>query len=131
MGVAEFHRIRIQSLRKAGLSPRGASPPQKPPRSRNARIKMLNCGAKAPRRLKPAFLLLLLPCAYAQPGHPNYDDDLKPLFARRCLTCHSAGEMRAGLNLEAYSGVLKGGGSGEIVVAGRPVSSMLYKVVAH
>jgi WD40 repeat protein/mono/diheme cytochrome c family protein len=63
--------------------------------------------------------------------HPNYDDDVKALFARRCFQCHSAGEMRAGLSLESYSGVLKGGGSGEIVVAGRPASSMLYKVVAR
>jgi WD40 repeat protein len=39
--------------------------------------------------------------------------------------------MRAGLSLESYAGVMKGGGSGEIVVAGRPGASMLYKVVAH
>ena len=63
--------------------------------------------------------------------HPNYDEDVKPIFARRCLGCHSAGEMRAGLSLESYAGVLKGGGSGEIVVAGRPATSMLFKVISH
>jgi WD40 repeat protein len=39
--------------------------------------------------------------------------------------------MRAGLSLETYSGVLKGGGSGEIVIPGRPVASMLFKVISH
>ena len=63
--------------------------------------------------------------------HPNYDDDVKPIFARRCLGCHSAGEMRAGLSLETYAGVLKGGGSGEIVVPARPAVSMLFKVISH
>ncbi len=79
------------------------------------------------------FFLLLAPVLLsAQPGrHPNYDDDIKPLFARRCFACHSAGEMRSGLNLEAYSGVVKGGNSGDAVIPGRPASSLLYKAVAR
>jgi hypothetical protein len=80
-------------------------------------------------RLQSLTFLIIAAPALAQ--HPNYEDDVKPLFARRCFACHGAGEMRAGLNLEAYSGVMKGGGSGEIVIAGRPASSMLYKVVAR
>ncbi|MDR3703847.1 MAG: hypothetical protein P4L56_29630 [Candidatus Sulfopaludibacter sp.] len=69
---------------------------------------------------------------YAQAGkHPNYDDEIKPLFARRCFACHSAGEMRSGLNLEAYAGVVKGGNSGDAVMAGRPTSSLLFKAVSH
>jgi WD40 repeat protein len=73
----------------------------------------------------PAFL-------GAQPArHPNYDDDVKPIFARYCFACHNASEMRSGLNLEAYSGVLKGGGSGDAVIPGRAASSLLYKAVAR
>ncbi|MBS1857105.1 MAG: hypothetical protein JST11_17170 [Acidobacteria bacterium] len=63
--------------------------------------------------------------------HPNYEDDVKPLFARRCFACHSAGEMRSGLNLESYAGVLKGGSSGDAVVAARAAASLLYKAVAR
>ena len=63
--------------------------------------------------------------------HPNYDDDVKPIFARYCFTCHSASEMRSGLSLESFAGVLKGGGAGEVVIPGRPASSILYKAVAH
>jgi FOG: WD40 repeat len=61
----------------------------------------------------------------------TYDDDVKPIFRQRCLGCHSAGEMRAGLNLETYVGIMKGGGSGDIVKPGRPTNSTLYLVVAH
>jgi WD40 repeat protein len=77
--------------------------------------------------------MLLLAPGFAQTvvGHPNYDDDVKPLFARRCFGCHSAGEMRSGLNLESYAGVLKGGSSGDVVIAGRAASSMLYRAVAR
>jgi WD40 repeat protein len=78
-------------------------------------------------------LFVLLPAVLAaQAGkHPNYDDDIKPLFARRCFACHSAGEMRSGLNLEAYAGVVKGGNSGDAVIPGRPSSSLLFKAVAR
>ncbi len=62
---------------------------------------------------------------------PTYDDDIKPLIQRRCLPCHSSSEMRASLNLETFQGVLKGGGSGEVVNPGRASSSMLYKVLAR
>jgi Planctomycete cytochrome C. len=78
--------------------------------------------------------LLLLTVALAASAQtarpPTYDDDVKPIFRRRCFGCHSSAESRAGLSLETYAGVLKGGGSGDIVIAGRPAASLLYKVVA-
>jgi WD40 repeat protein len=39
--------------------------------------------------------------------------------------------MRASLNLETYQGVMKGGGSGDVVRPGRASASMLYKVLAR
>src|SRR5882724_9757042 len=78
------------------------------------------------------LIVLLAVTAAAQAGkHPNYDDDVKPVLGRRCFACHSASEMRSGLNLESYSGVLKGGGAGEAVKPGRPGSSILYLAIAH
>src|SRR5579863_6110298 len=77
------------------------------------------------------FTLALLPAAAQTGKHPNYDDDIKPIFARYCFQCHSASEMRSGLSLESFAGVNKGGSSGEVVIPGRPASSILYKAVAH
>jgi WD40 repeat protein len=62
---------------------------------------------------------------------PTYDDDIKPIVQRRCLPCHSSSEMRASLNLETFQGVMKGGGSGDVVKPGRAGISMLYKVLAR
>ncbi|MBI4905491.1 MAG: hypothetical protein HY820_17800 [Acidobacteria bacterium] len=61
----------------------------------------------------------------------TYDTHVKPVLARRCLPCHSAGEMRSGLNVESFNGILKGGGSGDVVKPGRPTTSILYLAVAH
>jgi hypothetical protein len=78
------------------------------------------------------LIVCLSAVGVAQTGrHPNYEDDVKPVFARRCFGCHSAGEMRSGLNLETYAGVLKGGSSGDVVIAARAASSMLYRAVAR
>ena len=79
----------------------------------------------------PLLLLVIAPAVRAQAQHPNYEDDVKPIFARYCFQCHSAAEMRSGLNLESYTGVLKGGGSGDAVIVVRPASSLLYKAVTH
>src|SRR6266446_2061593 len=84
-------------------------------------------GAEKAQRAALLFLMLAA-SSFAQ---PNYESDVKPLFARRCFACHSAGEMRSGLNLETYAGVLKGGSSGDAVVAGRAAGSLLYKAVAR
>jgi dipeptidyl aminopeptidase/acylaminoacyl peptidase len=77
--------------------------------------------------------LLLLPVAlFAQAqAPPTYDDDIRPIFQRRCFACHSAAEARAGVSLESYAGVMRGGGSGDIVKPGLPGRSVLYQAVAH
>ena len=76
-------------------------------------------------------LLATIAPATAADLHPNYDDDVKPILRRYCFQCHSAGEARSGLNLEAYAGLLRGGSSGEAVVPGRASTSLLYQVVAQ
>jgi hypothetical protein len=84
--------------------------------------------------LQPAMIFLILlpvPLHGQTSGHPNYEDDVKPIFARRCFACHNAAEMRSGLNLESFAGVLKGGGAGDVVIAGRASASVLYRAVMH
>jgi WD40 repeat protein len=84
------------------------------------------------RRLAAGAFLSALPLFAQAPAHKiNYEEDVKPIFARRCLTCHSASEMRSGLNLETYQGVLKGGGAGDVVKPGRASNSVLYQAIAH
>src|SRR5690242_21242341 len=78
------------------------------------------------------FLTLAAAVAPAQPAKKvTYDDDVRPIFARRCFTCHGNGEARNGLSLESFAGVMKGGASGDAVQAGRPAASLLYQAVAQ
>lgn len=80
------------------------------------------------------YLLLIFASAslFAQPAKKvTYEDDVKPILRRRCFACHSVGEMRSGLNLETYAGIMKGGSAGDAVQPGRPTASLLYKAIAQ
>ena len=77
------------------------------------------------------LVIFALPLAAQGDKKLTYDDDVKPIFRRRCFACHNTSEMKSGLNLESFAGLMKGGGSGEIVKAGRPSGSTLYLAVAH
>lgn len=76
------------------------------------------------------FFGLLLASSMSQ-AQLNYEGDVKPVLRRYCFACHSTEEKRAGLDLESFAGLLKGGGSGEIVKPGRPGSSILFLAISH
>src|SRR5437868_14901577 len=80
-------------------------------------------------------LLLLIAAAHLASAQPakkvTYDEDVRPILARRCFTCHGNGEARNGLSLETFAGVMKGGASGDAVQPGRPATSLLYQAVAQ
>src|SRR5215467_13694617 len=78
------------------------------------------------------YLVTAAAVASAQPSKKvTYDDDVRPILARRCFTCHGNGEARNGLSLESFAGVMKGGASGDAVQPGRPATSLLYQAVAQ
>jgi WD40 repeat protein len=61
----------------------------------------------------------------------NYQDQILPLIEANCSKCHNADKKKADLELTSYEGVLKGSGSGAIVVSGNADSSKLWKAVTH
>ena len=60
---------------------------------------------------------------------PTYQEDIRPLFAAKCSRCHGAKMHRADLDLTTPAGVMRGGESGEVIVAGKPEKSLLYEKV--
>jgi mono/diheme cytochrome c family protein len=75
-------------------------------------------------------LLWLAPLAAAADEKPiTYEDHVAAILKKNCATCHGDGKQEAGLNLASYSGVMKGSGGGEIVVAGRSSGSRLIEVI--
>ena len=61
----------------------------------------------------------------------TYDRDAKPILRKRCGNCHNAERPRGELDLMTYAGLVAGGATGKVVVAGRPEESPVYTLPAH
>lgn len=55
--------------------------------------------------------------------------DVKPIFSKHCVSCHSGKDPSGGLNLSSYAGAMKGGRSGKAVIPGDAGSSLLIKMI--
>ncbi|MBZ2187271.1 MAG: hypothetical protein K7J46_21415 [Bryobacter sp.] len=73
-------------------------------------------------RLLSASLLL----ARALKAGPEYERDIRPIFERHCVGCHSATATMGSLNLESIEGLLRGGNNGPVLVRGKAAESTLY-----
>ena len=56
-----------------------------------------------------------------------FTDIIKPVFDNKCSSCHAEGNVKGGLSLEDSLGILKGGKTGPLFVAGEPAVSLLLK----
>lgn len=77
--------------------------------------------------MRPIATLML---AAATLAGADFDSAAAPILRARCLPCHSAKARSGGLSIESRDDVLRGGKSGAVVVAGRPVDSVLLSMVA-
>jgi mono/diheme cytochrome c family protein len=75
--------------------------------------------------------LVPLSVASAASDGISYEEHIKPIFRQHCLKCHGEDKHEADLNLQTYATALKGGGSGEVVVAGRSSQSLLFKAITN
>jgi nitrate/TMAO reductase-like tetraheme cytochrome c subunit len=60
-------------------------------------------------------------------GNPTYVANIQPIFVA-CTACHNSDSPTAALDLSSYSGVMKGGEDGVIVVPGDSANSLLIKI---
>jgi hypothetical protein len=58
---------------------------------------------------------------------PTYAEVDTVLAKYHCTVCHGGADPRAGLNLESYARLLKGGKSGPVVIPGEPGKSELLR----
>src|SRR5436190_14616656 len=61
----------------------------------------------------------------------TYQDHVLPLIENNCGKCHNPDKKKADLDLTSYAGVMKGSGSGQVVVSGNPDSSKLWRAVTQ
>jgi hypothetical protein len=72
-------------------------------------------------------MLWLWGAAWAQTGRVDFERQVHPLLASRCLQCHSAEKRSGGLSLATYADVLEGGRSGAAIKPGDSASSLLVR----
>jgi hypothetical protein len=79
----------------------------------------------------PALACLLAASAgmSAEPA-PDFDRQIAPLLAGRCLDCHSGSEPKGRLDLSTQKGARQGGDSGPGVVPGKLTASQVWERVA-
>ncbi len=66
-----------------------------------------------------------------KPPKVTFDDHVKEVFRQKCASCHNPDKKSGDLDLTTYSGVMAGGGSGEVVEAGDSGASYLYSLITH
>ncbi|HEY2414822.1 MAG TPA: c-type cytochrome domain-containing protein [Pirellulaceae bacterium] len=90
--------------------------------------------------LSVLFAMALGPCAIAAPieiaeikrdTEVDFEKEILPVFRRNCLACHSATEAQGDLVLESPQMILKGGGEGPAVVAGKSGESRLLRLASQ
>ena len=64
-------------------------------------------------------------------GPVDFEKEILPFLSKNCLACHNASDAESDLILETPQTILKGGSSGESVVSGKPMESMLLTVATH
>ncbi len=79
------------------------------------------------------FVLALgfVPNARAADKLITYQDDVLPLLQNNCLKCHNPDKAKGDLNMANYSSLIKGSGSGLVVVAGDADKSKLFQSITH
>ena len=61
----------------------------------------------------------------------TYDADVKPIFEKSCVKCHSGEKAKAKLHLDSLAGAIKGGKEGPDIIPGKAGKSPLVYAVAH
>lgn len=60
-----------------------------------------------------------------------FEKHIRPLFVQQCQGCHGTQKQKGGLRLDSPDMIRKGGDSGNILQAGDPSKSLLYKAVSY
>src|SRR5688572_766321 len=70
----------------------------------------------------------LLAAGEAEPP-VQFETQIKPILTAKCGQCHGEKKQTAELNLTTDAGLLRGGESGVVIVAGKPDESPLYEKI--
>jgi hypothetical protein len=60
-----------------------------------------------------------------------FERSVRPLLAARCWECHAGDNAEAGLRLDAWDSMVRGGDSGPAVMPGKPAESLLIAAIHY
>jgi len=60
--------------------------------------------------------------------NPSFAKDVKPIFDKRCVTCHSK-RLKGGYSIETYDKVMTSGDHAPVIVVGNAADSTLAKML--
>jgi hypothetical protein len=78
--------------------------------------------------------------AFARAGEPGkadaareqfFEQNVRPLLAENCYSCHGDKKQKGGLRLDSIEAVLKGGDSGPAIIPGKPDESLLVEAINY
>jgi|SRR5579871_5036945 len=94
-----------------------------------AALGVFACMAAAQAEDKKGDVSKLPPAASAT--GVTYEKDIKAIFDKSCVKCHSGDKAKGKLHMDSLEGVLKGGKDGKAVTPGKAAESPLLFAVAH
>ncbi len=79
-----------------------------------------------------SFLITVAISTSLSAESPTYEKDIRPIFARKCVACHTAKKLdkidvSGGLALDSLEAVLKGSKAHAVIVAGKSAESELVR----
>jgi WD40 repeat protein len=60
-----------------------------------------------------------------------YEKEIEPIFANKCMYCHSGNVIESKFDMSSYEKLLKGGKRGAAIEAGNAANSLLYKMASR
>lgn len=75
------------------------------------------------------FTLLCCVAAVAQAESVTYQQQVKPLFDRYCVECHSGWFPKGGLRLDSLENIYQGGANNAVLFAGEPEKGTLVNFI--
>jgi mono/diheme cytochrome c family protein len=74
-------------------------------------------------------VFFVAPVVFADEPPASYFRDVRPVLQRQCQGCHQPNLKSGGLDLTTFEALLKGGGRGSAVIAGKPAESLIVKYI--
>src|SRR5262249_58037610 len=61
---------------------------------------------------------------------PDFEKEIRPIFAEHCYQCHGPEKQKSGLRLDDRKSAFQGGDSGVVILPGNARQSRLFQLVA-